>query len=252
MQRHPVIPVMPVSASRNMHETNSLKIGGVTPFTATDFPGKLSAVVFVQGCPWSCGYCHNTHLQPRTQQSQHAWRQVRDLLLRRRGLIDAVVFSGGEPTIDPALPQAIADVRDMGFEIGMHSAGIYPDKLAAVLPHIDWIGLDIKAPFAVYERITGVAGSGEPARDCLRHMLNSGIAHEARTTVHPGLLTEEEIADMAWNLSQAGVRTYALQVFRKQGCADARLNAVHLSDYPSPHLIRYLASLFPQFSLRRA
>src|SRR2546425_1022480 len=79
------------------------KVGGVTPFSATDYPGKLAAVIFIQGCPWRCGYCHNPHLQLRTGASLLRWPQVIDLLQRRVGLIDAVVFSGGEPTTDPAL-----------------------------------------------------------------------------------------------------------------------------------------------------
>lgn len=261
MQRQRIIPVTPIDSPNDAGDLQSsnedgdglchLKVGGVTPFTATDFPGRLATVVFVQGCPWRCGYCHNPHLQPRTRHSPHAWQQVLDLLQRRQGLIDAVVFSGGEPTIDPALPQAIEQVRAMEYEVGLHSAGIYPDKLAAILPQIDWIGLDIKAPFDAYERITGIAGSGEQARACLDAVLTSGVAHEVRTTAHPDLLKEEEILDTAWMLSQAGVRNYALQVFRKQGCGNVELNAATMANYPSAPLVRHLGSLFPQFTLRR-
>src|SRR5450759_3498739 len=101
-----------------------LKVGGVTAFSATDYPGKLAAVIFVQGCPWRCGYCHNPHLQTRTRTSPTAWADVLLLLQRRVGLIDAVVFSGGEPTMDPALAEAMREVRALGFGVGLHSAGI--------------------------------------------------------------------------------------------------------------------------------
>lgn len=78
-----------------------LKVGGLVPFTATDYPGQFAAVVFVQGCPWRCGYCHNPHLQPRSQPAEIEWDALLAFLARRVGLIDAVVFSGGEPSIDP-------------------------------------------------------------------------------------------------------------------------------------------------------
>ena len=87
-----------------------LKVGGVAPFTATDYPGQLAAVLFVQGCPWRCGYCHNTHLQPRTREGAVSWAKVMSFLARRVGLIDAVVFSGGEPTSDPALARLFRPV----------------------------------------------------------------------------------------------------------------------------------------------
>ena len=140
-----------------------LKVGGYTPFTATDYPGKLAAVVFVQGCPWRCGYCHNPHLQSRTTDSPVPWAAVLARLCRRVGLIDAVVFSGGEPTMDPGLEEAICAVRAMGFSVGLHTAGMYPQRLAAVLPLVDWVGMDIKASAHGYDAITGVAHSDAPA-----------------------------------------------------------------------------------------
>src|SRR5699024_12256962 len=92
-----------------------LKVGGVVPFTTTDYPDHLSAVVFVQGCPWRCGYCHNPHLQPRTPHSPAAWETVMQLPTRRSGLLDGVGFTGGAPTLDAGLPSAIAMVRAPGY-----------------------------------------------------------------------------------------------------------------------------------------
>ena len=80
-----------------------LRVAAVTPFTSIDYPGKLSAVVFVRGCPWRCVYCHNPWMQSRTPQpGDESWERVEKLLARRKGLLDAVVFSGGEPCVDPA------------------------------------------------------------------------------------------------------------------------------------------------------
>ena len=78
-----------------------LRIGGLTPLSTTDYPGQLAAAVFCQGCPWRCGYCHNPHLIPATVKQGIDWVEVMRFLERRRGLLDAVVFSGGEPTLQP-------------------------------------------------------------------------------------------------------------------------------------------------------
>ena len=228
------------------------KVGGVTPFTATDYPGRLAAVIFLQGCPWRCGYCHNPHLQQRTGTSPLPWPQVMALLQRRVGLIDAVVFSGGEPTTDPALADAILSVKALGFAIGLHTAGTYPKRLARILPLLDWVGIDVKAPFERYEQITGAAGSGAQARACVEAVLASGVRHECRTTIHPALLPEHEILALAQTLAGIGVQDYALQVFRSTGCNDAALNAGAVAAYPAAGTTAQVAALFPRFSLRRA
>jgi anaerobic ribonucleoside-triphosphate reductase activating protein len=231
-----------------------LKVGGLVPFTATDFPGLLAAVIFVQGCPWRCGYCHNPHLQPRTGDSPMAWDEVLAFLRRRVGLIDGVVFSGGEPTMDPGLGAAIDQARGLGYRIGLHTGGTHPRRLAQVLPRVDWVGLDIKAGFDDYERVTQVADSGAPARASLRAVLDSGVDFECRTTAHPDLISAGELLALGRTLAELGVRRYALQVFRAQGCADASLNAAgqRLRDWPDAPTLAALSALFPRFELRRS
>ena len=226
------------------------KVGGVVPFSATDFPGKLAAVIFMQGCPWRCGYCHNPHLRPRNQGAV-PWTQVVELLRRRGGLIDAVVFSGGEPCLDPALGDAITEVRRLGFAIGLHTAGAYPRRLAELLPLLDWVGLDIKAPFERYSDVTGAGGSGRYVRKSAESLLASGVAHEFRTTLHPALLAEKEILGMAEMLAKMGAKSYALQVFRATGCTDDGFKSVAAIGYPSADLLRDVSALFPRFTLRR-
>ena len=231
--------------------TRQLKVGGFVPFTTTDYPGKLAAVVFVQGCPWQCAYCHNPHLQPRTENSATPWHEVLAILKRRKGLLDAIVFSGGEPTLDPALADAIREVRALGFLVGLHTGGAYPRKLAEILPLIDWIGLDVKAQFVDYERVTGIAGSGEQALTCAEVVIKSGIAHEFRTTVHPDLISDASLLQLAQTLSAMGVQNYALQVFRKEGCNNDALTAVS-SAFPDKHLVQQIEQMFQQFALRNA
>lgn len=161
-----------------------LRIGGLTPYSATDYPGCFSAVVFCQGCPWRCRYCHNPHLLPADAPPAMAWDEVVYFLGRRRGLLDAVVFSGGEPTLQDGLAEAARAVKALGFKVGLHTADMYPERLRELLPLFDWVGMDIKAPFADYEQITSVAGSGAKARVSARWILDSGVDYEFRTTVH--------------------------------------------------------------------
>lgn len=229
----------------------TLKVGGVTPFTATDYPGQLATAVFVQGCPWRCGYCHNPHLQPRTRHSPVAWSHVLALLERRIGLIDAVVFSGGEPSMDPALGVAIAQVRALGYKIGMHSGGTHPERIKSVLPLLDWIGLDVKAEFADYAAVTQVNNGGIPALASLKAVLASGVAYECRTTAHPKLLPEDALLRLAQTLADMQIQNYALQVFRMQGCNDKALNSSMSGSYPSAGVVEQIAGLFPTFHLRR-
>lgn len=239
-------------SSATEQERRSLKVGGVTPFTAIDYPGKLAAVVFVQGCPWQCGYCHNPHLQLRLQKSPLQWSRVLSLLAKRVGLIDAVVFSGGEPMLDPAIAGAIRDVRKLGFEVGVHTGGSYPQRLAELLPEIDWVALDVKAPFDQYEKVTGTADSGQQALACAEAILAAGVRYEFRTTVHPSLLSEEDLVGMGGTLAGMGVKNYALQTFRAQGCRSKELKATAVAGYPSEGLLQRLSGLFPNFSHRVA
>lgn len=231
-------------------EGGALIVGGYTPFSATDYPGLLSAVVFVQGCAWRCGYCHNPHLQQRPRHSPLPWALLLERLARRVGLLDAVVFSGGEPTTDAALPGAIADARALGFRIGLHTACIYPDRLKAVLPLVDWVGFDVKAPFAAYSGVTGVAGSGTQAEACVRAILDSGVDYECRTTVHPTLLPPRALRSMAASLAAMGVEHYVLQTFRATGCGDQALAAAAMPGYPNAQLVVDIATLFKRFSVR--
>ena len=214
-------------SSRNAPPRSALglRLGGLTPLSTTDYPGALSAVLFCQGCPWRCGYCHNSHLIAPDAPSEWTWVETLAFLRRRRGLLDAVVFSGGEATLQAGLKAAMSEVKAMGFKIGLHTAGSYPKRLAALLPLIDWVGLDVKAPFERYDAVSGVPGSGAKAKASLRLIVESGVDHECRTTVHPGLITERQLVALSKALFSMGARRHVLQAFRAAGCRDESLNA---------------------------
>lgn len=203
-----------------------IRVGGLERLSVCDWPGELVATVFLQGCPWNCGYCHNPHLIPPQAETGLDWREVLAFLSARRGLLDGVVFSGGEPTLQAALPEAMRAVRALGFRVGLHTGGAYPARLAAVLPLVDWVGFDVKAAFADYADTTAVPGSGAKARESLRLLLASGVAHEIRTTVHPALLDEPALERMGKELATMGVQEWKRQAFRPVGCAPRSLAAL--------------------------
>lgn len=245
-----------VSVVIDVHDARRvLRVGGLEPFSTVDHPDHFSAVVFVQGCPWRCGYCHNTHLQSRRCHSSTAvdWAQVLTWLKTRRGLLDSVVFSGGEPLVDPWLKHAVVQVKALGFGVGLHTAGMYGDRLGALVNAIDWVGLDIKAPLddaAAYARVTGAAQSAWATSQSLDILLRCGVDFECRTTVHPDWMDDEALVRTAADLARRGVRRWAVQRARAPR-PDGRgeLKAVD-GDFPTPDLVRRLQSLMPGAVMR--
>jgi len=205
---------------------DELHVGGFVPFTTTDYPGALAAVVFCQGCPWRCGYCHNPHLLPARSRDEIAWPIVLGRLALRRGLLDAVVFSGGEPTAQAALSDAMRAVRNLGFAVGLHTGGAYPRRLEQVLPLVDWVGFDIKSAAGTYAVVTRVRGSGHAARVSLDLLQGAGVPFEIRTTVHCALTPRESLRQVAHELGERGITRWLLQPFRQTGCTSAALSAV--------------------------
>ncbi len=224
-----------------------LRIGGFTRLTTIDYPGELAAVVFCQGCPWRCRYCHNTDLLDTHEAARLSWPDIRGFLKQRVGLLDAVVFSGGEPTAQGALAGAIADARALGYKIGLHTSGAYPERLRPLLTLVDWIGLDIKALPGDYAAITSVADSGARAWESLDMLLNAGIALEVRTTLMPGW-TPEQVGALGHALADAGVVNYRIQTCDTANALDPGLIG-HWT--PPRQLIELLdTGRFPNFSIR--
>ncbi|TAL88788.1 MAG: anaerobic ribonucleoside-triphosphate reductase activating protein [Rhodanobacter sp.] len=194
-----------------------IRVGGMTPLTTIDFPGRLAAVLFLQGCPWRCDYCHNPHLLPARASTGVEWTAVLAFLRRRQGLLDGVVFSGGEPTLQANLGDAITAVAGLGYRVALHTGGMYPARLRPLLSQMDWIGLDIKAPWHLYDHVTHRRDSGRKVASTLRDLLDNQVAYECRTTWHPGLFPEGELHRLADQLREAGVRHWSLQECRIDG-----------------------------------
>jgi pyruvate formate lyase activating enzyme len=205
-----------------MPPTSSLKIAGFVPLSTVDKPGDLTATVFTRGCTWRCSYCHNPHLldgeaADADETGSWNWERIMAFLDTRRGLLDGVAFSGGEPTIHAGLADAMREVRHAGFVAYLHTGGPLPTALGQVLPLLAWVGFDVKAPFNEYERVTGVEGSGAPARESLRLLIKSGVPFEVRTTVHSDQLDLPALERLADDLASEGIGAWVLQTCRTEG-----------------------------------
>ncbi len=221
----------------------NLRLGGLVPWSSVDYPGRQAAVVFVGGCPWRCPYCHNSHLW--TTGAALSWPSVRRFLETRVGLLDAVVASGGEPLAQAkAVGEALAEVRALGFGTALHTAGVSPRRFQYLLRNIDWVGLDVKGPFARYPAITTRDGSGAAARESVEILLQSGKPHELRTTVHPELLSDRDLTTMVAELAALGARSVTLRNFRPMGCPDPRL-AGSYRPWLTPELAARLRAIMP-------
>lgn len=214
-----------------------LRIGRLEAFSALDWPGRLVATVFCQGCGWRCRYCHSPDLRVfragQAGDDEWTWPAVSAWLRDRRGLLDGVVFSGGEPTLQPDLPAAMGQARELGFRVGLHTGGQAPDALERALPLADWVGFDLKAPLDGYAKVTGLAAGGGRVARSLRLVRESGVECEVRTTWHPAMLTEEDLAVMAESLAAEGFARWVLQFFRPEGCADPELRDSPVGPVPS-------------------
>lgn len=215
----------------------ALQIAGLVPLSTVDWPGQLAATLFLQGCPWRCHYCHNRAiLDPRTPGTV-AWSEVRDLLERRRGLLDAVVFSGGEATMQHALVPALEEVRALDFRAGLHTGGAFPTRIDTIVqsargPLVDWVGFDLKAPPEVFEETVGLPATRgaarvwENSRRSFLALARAGVEIELRTTLTPVLAPYAprivEVASDLWREAGAerGARTLILQQARSDGTSD--------------------------------
>ncbi|MFT8737003.1 MAG: anaerobic ribonucleoside-triphosphate reductase activating protein [Zymomonas mobilis] len=194
-----------------------LRIGGLAPMSSCDWPGELVATVFCQGCSWDCPYCHNQPLRSASgnQENRILWNDVLAFLEQRRGLLDGVVFSGGEPTLQAAVFDAMQAVKDIGLKIGLHTAGMNPERFQKLLPFVKWVGFDIKAPFSKYDQVTRIPNSAEKVKESLGYLLESGVNYQIRTTVYPPLLDDAALAEMKTDLAAFGVTEYTLQPYRE-------------------------------------
>ena len=168
-----------------------MRIGGFHPFSLSDYPGKVAAIVFCQGCNFRCPSCHNRQLIPNShpQARLNPVETVLSHLACRRHQLDGVVISGGEPTIQDDLSEFLSRVKAQGYAVKLDTNGSRPCVLDALIARrlVDFIAMDVKAPWAMYPHLTSTKPAIASLQTSIQIISDSGIAHEFRTTAVPNL-----------------------------------------------------------------
>ena len=173
-----------------------MRIGGRIKFTLIDYPGRVAAVVFTQGCNFRCRFCHNPELvYPHLIQESMPEEEVLAFLRRRRGALEGVVVTGGEPTLQTDLLDFLAKVKALGYFIKLDTNGSKPEVVKAAIERklVDFIAMDLKAPFSKYSLITGVEFEQHTLQESMDLIRQSGLPYEFRTTYDKEVLTDADI-----------------------------------------------------------
>ena len=191
----------------------SVQIGGLVSFTTIDYPGKLAAVLFLVGCPLRCAYCSNPHLLT-PHNGEYDPERVFEWLQSRVGKLEAVVFSGGEALMQgDTTIEYMRRVRKLGFKIGLHTNGFYPETLRRASDVVDWIGLDFKATREKYPDLTGQHIAYDNMIKSLDMWRETGKDFEVRITCDPRFITKMDLIEIAEILHQRNVANIAIQKY---------------------------------------
>ena len=192
---------------------NTIQIGGLVSFTTIDYPGKLAAVLFLVGCPLRCAYCSNPHLID-VGPGEYDPDKILEWLRSRVGKLEAVVFSGGEALMQGGVTiDYMRRVREMGFAIGLHTNGFYPENLAAAAELIDWVGIDYKATKTNYEKLTGINIAYDHLLKSLDVWAKTGKPAEVRVTVDPRYVSPDDLRQIAHDVAARGFHDFAVQKY---------------------------------------
>jgi pyruvate formate lyase activating enzyme len=220
-----------------------MKIVGLAKNSAVDFPGKLAAVIFTPGCNLDCYYCHNRFiLAGEGAQKRLPVTEVLAYLRKRQGLLDGVVISGGEPTLQEGLAEFIHQVKNLGYSIKLDTNGSNPDVLREFIAQglVDYVAMDLKAPFRKYQAICGNNTFLDQIQESITILLRGKVAYEFRTTFVPEL-TEEDVLEMAVEIR--GARLYVLQQYRTPDLPADEKKVQRLLQQPhSPAYLRQTAA----------
>jgi pyruvate formate lyase activating enzyme len=209
-------------------------IGGLQKFSLVDFPGRIAATVFCRGCSFRCPYCHNPQLvDPARYTDLIPQIEVLDFLAARRGQLQGVVLSGGEPTLHEDLPDFLTAVRELGFSTKLDTNGSNPDLLSNILERglVDYIAMDIKAPLASYERLVAAPVRVLDIQRSIDLIIASGVAHEFRTTYLEPVLSIDDMREIA--RAVRGCQLFVVQSFRAAATLDEGFRSL-----PSPEPAR--------------
>jgi pyruvate formate lyase activating enzyme len=218
-----------------------MNIGGLLKFSLIDYPGKMAAIIFTQGCNFHCPYCHNPELvDPKRFCAPMAEDEVLAFLKKRIGQIEGLVVTGGEPTLQKDLIEFLKKVKQMGYSIKLDTNGSNPEVLKEVLRLnlADYIAMDIKAPLEKYSQLTALANCDERVKESIGIILGSQLAHEFRTTLAAPMVPSEDLPKMVSLIE--GAKKYRLQRFIPR---DTVLNKELIEESPETFSEEEVASL---------
>ena len=191
-----------------------MEFGGLEKFTLIDYPGKIACVVYTIGCNFRCPYCHNPELVDETVETKIKESEVLDFLDKRKDLLDGVVITGGEPTMHgDDLLCFMAEIKNRGFLVKLDSNGTNPDVLREAIDKkiVDYIAMDINSPLSKYERTVGRPVDALAIKKSIQIIMFSPVEYEFRTTIVKGMLSPEDIEEIAREIK--GAKQYYLQKF---------------------------------------
>lgn len=198
-------------------------IGGIQKTTLIDFPQKIAAIVFTQGCNFRCGYCHNPELLDFNSKQNYDVEDFFEFLKTRQNKLDGVVITGGEPTMQSGLCDFIQRIKSLGFEVKLDTNGTNPDVLSKLLKDnlVDYIAMDIKSPFAKYCNITNTNVDLDKIKESIHLLINNSIDYEFRTTVVKQQLGLDDFIEIGEMIK--GAKKYYLQKFVPSKIYDYKL-----------------------------
>ena len=202
-----------------------MRLGGYQKLTLIDFPGVIATTVFTVGCSFRCPFCHNPELviKSRFPALNNLEEEFFAHLEKRKGKLEGVCITGGEPTIQPDIIEFIRKIKKMGYLVKLDSNGTRPDVLRKIIKEklVDFIAMDIKNSPENYSKTVGLTADTSRIKLSVEMIMNSGIAYEFRTTVVPGIHSEEDfVAITKWI---KGARAYYLQEYRELRILDGQL-----------------------------
>lgn len=210
-----------------------LKVAGIEPVSMIDWEGKIAAVIFLAGCNFRCPYCHNPELITADCESFVPWEDIMARLDKKKGWLDGVVITGGEPTMFKGLVFLIQELKQADLKVKLDTNATDPDVVKQLLDEkmIDYVAIDIKAPFDKYNLVTKSIGQSQNVKKTTEAVIRAGVSHEFRTTVVPGLCEPQDILQIAKYLGAIGAERYYIQQFNPRNVLSQKLNT--LRPFPS-------------------
>lgn len=184
-----------------------MRISGLQKMTLLDYPGKIACTVFLGGCNFRCPFCHNGEILDGNAEAAMEEQTFFEFLAKRKGLLDAVCVSGGEPTLQAGLDAFLAKIKSMGYLTKLDTNGSRPEILKGLVTQglLDYVAMDIKNSPECYAKTTGVAVQRERIEESVRYLLEDHVNYELRTTVVSELHDSESVLKMGqWIESCSG------------------------------------------------